>query len=74
LTSLVFQQVVNLDTSSEVRTRQILGELGSTFYKQWAGLLTGRGDGVDKDPLGLGDSFYSQVRPWELCRRAFSLN
>ena len=58
-------QVVNLDAGSEVRTRQILGELGSTFYKQWAGLLTGRGDGVDKDPLGLGDSFYSQVRPWE---------
>ncbi|KAJ1495829.1 hypothetical protein T484DRAFT_1761449 [Baffinella frigidus] len=35
-------------------------KLGGVFYRQWTGLLTGRGDGVGKDPLGLDDSFYSQ--------------
>eukprot|EP00290_Baffinella_frigidus_P007035 CAMPEP_0180130852 /NCGR_PEP_ID=MMETSP0986-20121125/8095_1 /TAXON_ID=697907 /ORGANISM="non described non described, Strain CCMP2293" /LENGTH=554 /DNA_ID=CAMNT_0022070665 /DNA_START=105 /DNA_END=1769 /DNA_ORIENTATION=- len=53
-------KVVNLDPGSEVRTRQLLGNLGGVFYRQWAGLLTGRGDDVGKDPLGLDDTFYSQ--------------
>jgi hypothetical protein len=56
----VHGQVVNLDPSSEVRTRKILGKIGGVFYRHWTGILTGRGDGVGKDPLGLGDSFYQQ--------------
>lgn len=42
------------DRGSEIRTKKLLGSIGSVFYKSWTSVLRGR-PGKKGDPLGLSD-------------------